>query len=580
MQVADSEWKFSDPIWAILESVPSMLAYWDTDLQCRFANKAYESWFGVTGISLFGSSLKDLLGPTLFALNEPYILGALRGEPQRFERLVPGPGGVNRPSLASYIPHFVDGRVAGFVVEVTDVSALFEEREGLKRQVGELKHVSGLLQRTEAALKDAQRLAETGSWHWEVDTDIMTWSDQLYELFGLNPAMLPPNYAEHSSLFPTSSWLRLEQAVLRALAFGDPYVLELEFFHSSGRRGWLESRCTVERDEQGKIVGLLGTARDITALHRDGRPLEQDRRIDELEAALATATQRTRTLEAAFTRARALEAVGTMTAGISHDFNNVLSALTGALQVLKLTTAEERSRSLAERGQQAVNRAASLVRQLMDISKVHAPATRVVNLGDLLRDCLDFFRVAAGSRVQVVLESLNSACVLVDAYQLEVALLNLVINARDAMPTGGVLTFKVTEEPNEGHLTMLAPRVMVGVSVQDTGSGMSQGTLARAREPFFSTKGDNGGTGLGLPMVHAFAQAAGGSFVLESTLGSGTTATILLPMAEAADDHGALTTDEPVDHRLHGNATIVLVDDDDLAPHLGGLSQRARLSSF
>jgi PAS domain S-box-containing protein len=117
-----------------VDSVPSMLAYWDRDLHCRFANRAYERWFGVDPQALIGTSIRDLLGPKLFALNEPYILGALRGEPQLFERIVPGPDGVNRHALARYIPDVVDGKVLGFVAEVTEVTKLKETEAALARE--------------------------------------------------------------------------------------------------------------------------------------------------------------------------------------------------------------------------------------------------------------------------------------------------------------------------------------------------------------------------------------------------------------------------------------------------------------
>lgn len=117
-----------------VDSVPSMLAYWDRDLLCRFANHAYERWFGVDPQALLGTSIRELLGAKLFALNEPYILGALRGEPQLFERIVPGPDGVNRHALARYIPDVVDGKVLGFVAEVTEVTKLKETEAALARE--------------------------------------------------------------------------------------------------------------------------------------------------------------------------------------------------------------------------------------------------------------------------------------------------------------------------------------------------------------------------------------------------------------------------------------------------------------
>jgi PAS domain S-box-containing protein len=118
----------------LVDRVPSMLAYWDRDLRCRFANRAYEKWFGVDPDRLLGTSIRDLLGPTLFAMNEPHIRAALAGERQVFERIVPGPGGVQRHSLAEYIPDLVDGVVRGFLVQVTEVTELKETQAALRRE--------------------------------------------------------------------------------------------------------------------------------------------------------------------------------------------------------------------------------------------------------------------------------------------------------------------------------------------------------------------------------------------------------------------------------------------------------------
>jgi len=126
---------------ALMDHLPSMLAYWDANLRCRFANRAYERWFGVDPVALIGRSLRDLLGPELFSLNEPHICGALRGETQTFERIVPGPDGVQRHSLAHYIPHRVNNVVVGFLVEITETTLLKKADAALKRSEEFLREV-------------------------------------------------------------------------------------------------------------------------------------------------------------------------------------------------------------------------------------------------------------------------------------------------------------------------------------------------------------------------------------------------------------------------------------------------------
>ena len=148
----------------LLENLPSILAYWDRDLRCRYANRAYERWFGVDSASLIGTSLLDLLGPELFALNKPHIRAVLRGKEQSFERIVPGPGGI-RHGLATYIPDIVDGEVVGVVVQVTEVTRLKETEAALQAQVGALlaaQEATQTLQRNERKLRELFMQASDG----------------------------------------------------------------------------------------------------------------------------------------------------------------------------------------------------------------------------------------------------------------------------------------------------------------------------------------------------------------------------------------------------------------------------------
>ena len=220
MTEADND-SWNDPIWAILSNVSSMLAYWDRDLRCKFANNAYLHWFGVKGSSLFDTRLQDLLGPELFAANEPFVRGALRGELQEFERLVPGPGGKKRPSLARYIPHKApNGKVLGFVVEVTDVTLLHDTREQLRLRVAEIENLNFELSDRKRALTIAQNLGDMGSWEWDINTDAITWSEQLYRLFGLDPTSPPPSFADHRALYAPDSWAKLRAAVKHCIDYG------------------------------------------------------------------------------------------------------------------------------------------------------------------------------------------------------------------------------------------------------------------------------------------------------------------------------------------------------------------------
>lgn len=248
----------------VLEHATSMMAYWDTNLRCRYANHAYRIWFGIPGEQLLGRTLQELLGPEIFELNAPYVRAVLDGHPQVFERLIPGPDGIKRHSLARYHPDIIDGTVVGFIAEVSDVGILKQVEATLQAEIGFNQHIISVLRKKEEALESAQALGRMGSWEWEIEPDITTWSSGLYRLFGLDPNGLPPSYSDHAKLYSPASWCSLQEAVNAAVSNGTPYVLELEYRRVDGKKGWLEVRGEAKCDMTGKVCGLHGTVIDVT----------------------------------------------------------------------------------------------------------------------------------------------------------------------------------------------------------------------------------------------------------------------------------------------------------------------------
>ena len=254
----------------VLDGAQSMLGYWDRELRCQFANQAYERWFGVEAQGLVGASMESLLGPTRFAINEPHIRAALRGEKRAVEMQIRSADGVQRHGLVHYMPDLVNGQILGFVVQVTDVTLLKETKAALGAEAAERERVNDLLRKSEAALRQAQRLGQIGSWRWEIGPDITTWSEELYRIFGRDPLSLPPSYAVHGQLYTLQSWSTLQSAVARTLETGEPFAVELEYVRPDGTTGWNEGRGAVERDEHGAIVALHGTSQEIS-LRRHAR---------------------------------------------------------------------------------------------------------------------------------------------------------------------------------------------------------------------------------------------------------------------------------------------------------------------
>ncbi|MGI4946027.1 MAG: ATP-binding protein, partial [Janthinobacterium lividum] len=269
-------------------------------------------------------------------------------------------------------------------------------------------------------------------------------------------------------------------------------------------------------------------------------------------------------------QAQRMEAVGQLTAGIAHDFNNLLTAVLGSLQMLqkRLPAGDERAARLLSTAQQGAQRGAALTQRLLAFGRGQALKPEAVDMPTLVQGMSGLLRSSLGSNVQIGTRfPTGVAPARVDAGQLEVALLNLAVNARDAMPGGGQLTITAREERvGSGYDGELSPGGYVVLDVSDTGAGMDAATLARCVEPFFTTKGVGKGTGLGLSMVHGLAAQSGGRLVLRSQKGKGTTAELWLPqvgaeaaLAEMPETGAADPRPRPLDRH-----TVLLVDDDPL----------------
>lgn len=300
------------------------------------------------------------------------------------------------------------------------------------------------------------------------------------------------------------------------------------------------------RGEHGELIGFAKITRDVTERRNAERALEDTR--------------------ARFVQSQKMEAIGQLTGGVAHDFNNLLAVVLGNLHLARKRLPPDRKLlQLVENSIQAAERGATLTKRMLAFARQQKLETGPVDVPDLVRGMAELLKGSIGSGIPVdtrfppELPFAN-----VDANQLELALLNLAVNARDAMPEGGRITIAARDAvvaPDE--VPGLGPGRYVCLSVTDTGDGMDEQTLARATEPFFTTKGVGKGTGLGLSMIHGFAEQSGGRLLLRSVPGQGTTAELWLPEAEAGD--AAKATPEAV---LSPSATrplrVLVVDDDPL----------------
>jgi signal transduction histidine kinase len=224
-----------------------------------------------------------------------------------------------------------------------------------------------------------------------------------------------------------------------------------------------------------------------------------------------------------------MEALGHFTGGVAHDFNNLLTPIVGGLDLIRRRVDDERTLRYVDAAATSADRAKSLVSRLLSFSRRQSLAPESLDLGALLNGMTDLMKRSVTPAISLEMEVAPGLCpALADRGQLELAILNLVINARDAMPEGGMLKINAGEA-TEGQTALLGCTKAVFVEVADTGTGMDAATLSQAIDPFFTTKPAERGTGLGLSMVHGFAAQSGGALRLESQAGEGTTARILLP---------------------------------------------------
>lgn len=363
---------------------------------------------------------------------------------------------------------------------------------------------------------------------------------------------------------------------------GQPEWSDFPFVLLTRRSGGLERNPAARRylDLLGNVTFLERPFHPTTlislaqaAIRGRRRQYEARSRLDELHQLAADLERRVeeRTAEhaaalAQLHEAQKLETLGQLTGGVAHDFNNLLTPITGTLDMLQRRYSDDaRSLKLIGNALQAADRAKTLVQRLLGFARRQTLETRPIDMAELLTGMRDLIRSSVGPTIELHFKCAPDVSLgLGDPNQLELAILNLCVNARDAMPNGGPLTILVNEVAvSPGSTLNLKPGLYILLSVIDAGFGMDAQTLARAVEPFYSTKETGRGTGLGLSMVHGLAAQLGGAFLLSSEPGQGTRADLYLPVAENAEAREPIRL-VPALRRLSRTLSILLVDDESL----------------
>jgi PAS domain S-box-containing protein len=353
---------------------------------------------------------------------------------------------------------------------------------------------------------------------------------------------------EHFSRFYTEEDRALgrpEEALNVAVAEGR-FERESWRVRKDGTRFWAHVVIDPIRNDAGELIGFAKITRDITERREAQRALDQAR-------------------EALF-QSQKLDAIGQLTGGIAHDFNNLLMAVLGSLELVrKRLPHDPKITPLLDNAVQGAERGAALTQRMLAFARKQELATEAVDLPILVRGMTGLLERSLGPTVQIETRfPLSLPRLLTDPAQLETALLNLTVNARDAMPDGGTISIEARSELiAEGSESTLAPGRYVRLSVADTGQGMDEQTLARAAEPFYTTKGIGKGTGLGLSMVHGLAEQSGGRLNIHSRPGEGTVVELWLPQAPVNGKPHVIPGPAPADEIADAAPRVILAVDDD-----------------
>jgi signal transduction histidine kinase/ActR/RegA family two-component response regulator len=383
-----------------------------------------------------------------------------------------------------------------------------------------------------------------GVWTYEVAKDRFYCDSGISELYGIDSQEAAAGIKRHDFLANVhpDDLAGLRATMANGLVESGDLELEYRIVHPDGTVRWVLSRGHTYFSSTGTPVRRTGVGIEMTAQ----RLLEQQLR-----------------------QSQKMEAVGQLTGGLAHDFNNMLAGVMGSLDMLRLRSNQGRFDAMdryLDTAQGACRRAAALTHRLLAFSRRQMLTPTPTDISGLVEGMLDLIRSTLGPAVHVKVEhEPTSWLTLIDANQLESALLNLCINARDAMPSGGTLTLRTQACAPDAHLAAgqdLSPGEYLSLSVTDTGTGMSRDVMAHAFDPFFTTKPTGEGTGLGLSMIYGFVRQSGGNVTIGSTPGVGTTMTLLLPRSRTLATAFEQTGSPSCLAAATGGETVLVITDD------------------
>jgi hypothetical protein len=479
------------------------------------------------------------------------VAGNVRDYSVQYRIIRPSDGETRWISVKSTIERDENGKAIRLIGAHTDITeqvvagiALRQSEERFRKLADQLAELNATLaQRVEEKTRERDRI-------WNVSQDLLVVADRNGVWRTVNPAWTKTlGWSEAELLNRTSQWLDYPddggqtRKEINKLIQGDLTVkFEGRFRHKDGSYRWLSWTGVPDRDH------IYAVARDVTA-----------------EKAAA---ERLKAAEEALLQSQKMEAVGQLTGGIAHDFNNLLTGIVGSLDLLQTRLNQGRTDNVARyinAAMTSANRAAALTHRLLAFARRQPLIPESVDVNQLVVSLEDLLRRTIGESIDLEIAAPDDLwCTLCDPNQLESALLNLAINARDAMPDGGKLIIS-TANAHLGSVTADTPALSPGdyicIAVSDTGVGMSAEVAARAFDPFFTTKPIGQGTGLGLSMIYGFARQSNGHVTIDSKLGRGTSVRLYLPRYDGGGAAQQVSAVRAAGQASAGETVLVVEDE-------------------